>query len=99
MKYIGEKRVMKYGGWTEVWIPGKQRLFTNNKGYKVVWLSNGDVLQEFSNKITTYYSKCKQILKINFNNLSPIYYHDDFKQLWRLLDDNKREVIFSNGRK
>lgn len=36
---------MKYEGWTEVWIPGKQRLMANKEGYKVVWLSNGDVLQ------------------------------------------------------
>lgn len=66
VKYIGDKRVMKYEGWTEVWIPGKQRLMTNKEGYKVVWLSNGDVLQQFSNGISTYYSKAKDILKINY---------------------------------
>lgn len=50
---------MKYEGWTEVWIPAKQRLMTNNQGYKVVWLANGDVLQEFPNSIKTYYCKNK----------------------------------------
>lgn len=59
VKYIDDKRVMKYDGWTEVWIPGKQRLMTNGQGYKVIWLGNGDVLQEFPNSIKTYYSKVK----------------------------------------
>ena len=45
VKYIGEKRVMKYDEWTEVWIPGRQRLLTNKEGSKVIWLHNGDVLQ------------------------------------------------------
>jgi hypothetical protein len=58
-RFIREKRVSKYGGWTEVWIPGKQRLMANSEGYKVVWLANGDVMQEFSNSIKTYYSKTK----------------------------------------
>ena len=44
VKFMGEKRVSKYAGWTEVWIPGRQRLMTN-ESYKVVWLYNGDVIQ------------------------------------------------------
>ena len=45
MKFVGEKRICKYAGWTEVWIPGKQRLLTNNQNYKVIWLHNGDIIQ------------------------------------------------------
>jgi hypothetical protein len=51
--------VSKYEGWTEVWTPGKQRLMANRDNYKVVWLANGDVIQEFGNAIKTYYSKAK----------------------------------------
>lgn len=29
-KMVGEKRVRKYDGWTEVWAPGKQRLMANS---------------------------------------------------------------------
>ncbi len=61
---IGEKRVRKYEGWTEVWIPGKQRVMANKDNYKVVWLSNGDVIQDFGNHVKTYYSKVKAIDKI-----------------------------------
>lgn len=90
---------MKYEGWTEVWIPGKQRLMANSSGEKVVWLGNGDVLQEFQNQISTYYSKAKDILKINYKQLPSIYYHSGLNQLWSCLPDSKREVIFGNGRK
>lgn len=44
-KFIGQKRVSKYEGWTQVWIPGKQRLMANKDNYKVIWLANGDVIQ------------------------------------------------------
>lgn len=63
-KMVGEKRVRKYEGWTEVWTPGKQRLMANSEGYRVIWLSNGDVIQEFPNQIKAYFSKTKEILKI-----------------------------------
>lgn len=36
----------------------------NKDNYKVIWLSNGDVIQDFSNGIKTYYSKAKDIYKI-----------------------------------
>ena len=75
VKFVGEKRVMKYHGWTEVWMPGRQRLMSDGgSGYKVVWLFNGDVLQQFANQISTYYSSAKRINKIFYNNLSPIFF-------------------------
>jgi len=85
VKYVGEKRVMKYEGWTEVWIPGKQRLMANKEGYKVIWLGNGDVLQEFPNSIKTYYCKVKDIVKIEFKKEPAIYYHHPTHQLWRIV--------------
>jgi hypothetical protein len=42
-----------------VWTAGRQRLMANKDNYKVIWLANGDVIQEFSNDIKTYYSKNK----------------------------------------
>jgi hypothetical protein len=55
---------MKYEGWTEVWIPGRQRLMANKEGYKVVWLKNGDVLQEFGNNTKSYYCLAKDMHKL-----------------------------------
>ena len=98
VKYIGEKRVMKYGGWTEVWIPGRQRLMTNKEGYKVTWLHNGDVMQSYAYQISTYFSKTKEILKIDFKEEPSVYYHPSSKQLWRI-EDNMREIVYYNGEK
>lgn len=61
---IGDKRVTKYSDWTEVWIPGRQRLMARKDGYKVIWLKNGDVIQDFGHEIKSYYSKAKEIYKI-----------------------------------
>ena len=66
---------MKYEGWTEVWTPGKQRLMANKDGCKVIWLGNGDIIQEYPHSIRTYYSKTKEILKLEFKDQNPIYYH------------------------
>jgi len=58
---------------------------TNNNGYKVIWLKNGDVLQYFKNDISTYFSKEKSIHKIIYKDLSPIFYHKKMQQIWRVL--------------
>ena len=65
----------------------------------MIWLNNGDVLQQFPNNISTYYSKAKRIYKINFAKMAPVYYHRDTGQLWREMDDGSREIVFSNGRR
>jgi hypothetical protein len=52
-------------------------------GYKVVWLKNGDVVQEFRNQIKSYYSREKEVYKIDYGKHVPIYYHEGLKQIWR----------------
>lgn len=89
---------MKYHGWTEVWIPGRQRLMSDGVGYKVIWLFNGDVVQQFPNRISTYYSNAKKINKIVYNNMKPIYFSKQTAQLWWFTQDNNREIVFENGR-
>ena len=90
---------MKYEGWTEVWIPGKQRTLASTSGYKVIWLGNGDVLQQFPNQIKTYFYKGHKILKIQFKAEPAVYYHEEAGQLWRFLEANMRETVFMNGRR
>jgi hypothetical protein len=48
------------------------------------------VIQEYNGNLTTYYSKAKQILKIEPKNGSTFYYHDDSKQIWREMREMER---------